>query len=287
MMPILYSVKIFASLIRATLSLFVTFSALSTYLYFKHVIGSETIFLCAGVFLLAAAASAFNQIQERQCDGLMERTRNRPLPAGRLDTWQAVMFSIVSGSLGLGMLLWGANPFAATLGAIAVFVYNGIYTPLKKKTSLALFPGAIAGALPVLIGCAAAVGRIDTRAVCIALFVFSWQMPHFLLLLYQYKEDYRRAGISMLLSNVTSQQLKIIICIWTLAASGVTTLFPIMDIIRSTTPLAIIAVLNIYFISEVYRSLRRKVDVFSTRVLYIYQVVVFAVLIIQGVLTEC
>jgi heme o synthase len=284
MMPILYSIKTIASLARATLSLFVTYSALSSYLYFKHVLSPEAIFLCAGVFFLSCAASALNQVQERQCDGLMERTRNRPLPANRLAPWQAVMFSIVTGSLGLGMLLLGTNPIAAILGSVAILVYNGIYTPMKKKTSLTLFPGAIAGALPVLIGCAAAIGSINVRAIYIALFVFLWQMPHFLLLLYRYKEDYTRAGISMLLSNVSSQRLKIIICIWILAASGVTSLFSLIGIIRSMPLLAIIAALNIYLIIEVYRSLRRKEEIFSTRALYIYQVIIFALLIVQGLI---
>jgi heme o synthase len=282
MMPILYSIKTIASLARVTLSLFVTYSALSSYLYFKRVLNPETIFLSVGVFFLSCAASALNQVQERQCDGLMERTRNRPVPAKRLDTWQAVLFSIVSGSLGFGLLLWGTNSKAALIGAITVFVYNCIYTPLKKKTSLSLFPGAIAGALPVLIGCAAAIGSINAKAVYIAIFAFLWQVPHFLLLFCRYKEDYRRAGFMFL--NVTPLRLKIIITIWILAASGVTTLFPLMGIIRNIPLLAIIAALNIYLMSEVYRSLRRKDEIFSTHILYIYQGIVFTLLIIQGVL---
>jgi heme o synthase len=283
MPPRSFSVQSIVSLARPTLSLFVAFIALSTHLYFRHAPDPETFFLFTGVFLLSCAASALNQIQERETDLLMERTRTRPLPAGRCTVQRTALLSTFLGALGLFLLYWGANPVSALWGAVAVFVYNAIYTPLKKRTPFALFPGAIAGAIPVLIGCAAAIGRIDTKAVYIALFVFLWQVPHFLLLLLRFDDDYRRSGDATLLSRISRERLKVIIRIWMLAAIAVTTLFPIAGIIRTIPLVTAIAGLNIYMMIILLNSFRGNTSLPSTGSLYVYQGIVFVLLIAQGI----
>jgi heme o synthase len=270
------------SLVRPALSLFVSFTALATFVYFRHALGAAAVFLFGGMFLVSCAASALNQVQERDIDGRMERTKARPLPAGRFSIRFGLVFSAALGAFGVTLLYCGANPLSAFLGAAAFVVYNCVYTPLKLKTSLALFPGAIAGALPVLTGCAAGLGRIEAKAVFIAAFVFLWQMPHFLLLLRRHEADYRRSGLATLLSRVSPMRLRILIGIWTLGAGGATMLFPLLGVTRSAAPAAIIAGSNVFLIGAVVRSLRSAPVLPSIRRLYVFQGIVFAALILQG-----
>jgi protoheme IX farnesyltransferase len=269
-------------LARPTLSLFVSFTSLATCIHFRHTVDRGVFFLTWGIFLLSCAASALNQLQERGVDARMERTKARPLAAGRLSARFGTLFSVFLGAIGLWLLYWGANPASALWGAVAVIMYNGVYTPLKTRSASALFPGAVAGALPVLIGCAAGLGRIEAKAVFIAAFVFLWQMPHFLLLLLRHEADYRRSGIVTLLSRISPRRLGLIIGIWTLGAGGATMLFPLLGIVRNLAPAAIIGGLNVFLVVTVVRSLRGIGTLPPVRGLYLYQGGVFAALVIQG-----
>jgi heme o synthase len=273
-----------ALLIRPLLSLFVSFSALSTFFYFRHSIGVEAFYLFSGVFLLACSSSTINQVQEREIDSRMERTRRRPLPLKQFTVGPVIIFSVASGLSGLSLLFWGAYPLAALIGAIAVFTYNFVYTHLKKRTSLALIPGAIAGALPVLIGCAGALGSIEKKAVVITVFMFLWQVPHFLLLLLRFESDYRSAGISTAFLRISPAQLRMVIFIWALAAIAVTALFPMFGIMRSITLIMIIAGLNVWMIIKIANGFRTKTVFPTGRILYIYQGIVLIVLTVQGFL---
>jgi heme o synthase len=273
-----------AALTRPLLSLFVSLSALSVYFYFKGPPSFQAFFLCAGVFLLSCASSAVNQIQEQESDSRMKRTMMRPLPQKQYTARQIFFFSGASGIVGFSLLAWGVRPLSAALAAAAMLLYNGVYTPLKQKTSLALVPGAIAGALPVLIGCAGATGSVGKKAIFIAFFLFLWQMPHFLLLLLRFKEDYRKAGIANWLLQIAPEQLKILIYIWLLAASAMTALFPIAGIVRSVPLLAIIACGNLGIAVVIIKEFRGNTALLSGRVLYAYQGMVFVVLAFQGFL---
>jgi heme o synthase len=286
MQPRPLSIYPIVSLARPTLSLFVSFSAFSVYLYFRNTIDLEAFFLFSGVFLLSCAASALNQIQERHIDAIMERTRARPLPSMQLTMLQTTLFSASAGLLGLGLLFLGTNTVAALFGAVSLFFYNLVYTPLKKRTALALFPGAIAGSLPVLIGCSAATGRIEAKAVYIAIFAFLWQVPHFLLLLLRHKDDYERADIPTLLSKFSAERLRIIIDIWVLAACAATTIFPILRIVRSVPLVAVVTGLNICMVVQLFFSFRGrgKTGLTPAGALYSYQAIVFIVLIAQGII---
>jgi protoheme IX farnesyltransferase len=277
-----FSIKQMMSLTRPMLSLFVSFTSLATCIYFQRTITREAVFLFSGVFSLSCAASALNQLQERRSDSRMERTKIRPLPLGLFKVRFTTILLVILSVLGVSFLYYGANPVAAFMGAVTIFTYNGVYTPLKTKTPFALFPGALAGCLPVLIGCAAGLGRIVPKAVCVAAFVFLWQMPHFLLLLLRYETDYRRSGFATLLSRVSPQRLRTIIRIWTLATGGSTILFPALGIIWSITPAVIILGLCIILIFAVSQPSHGKGSISAIRGLYLYQGSVFAALIIQG-----
>lgn len=152
----------------------------------------------AGTALVAAGASALNQVYERHTDRLMERTRLRPLADGRLGVREAVAFSIVTSVVGLSLLATGANVLSAFVALATLVTYVGIYTPLKPLTSFATVVGAVPGALPPMIGWAAATGELTREAWILFAIVFLWQMPHFLAIAWLYREDYARAGFPLL-----------------------------------------------------------------------------------------
>ncbi|MBA3916687.1 MAG: protoheme IX farnesyltransferase, partial [Acidobacteriales bacterium] len=151
-----------------------------------------------GVALVSCGASVLNQVFERRTDALMLRTAQRPLAAGRLGLGYGVaigMATIVSGSLWLAIT---TNPITGTLTLLTAVMYVGIYTPLKRYTTLATFIGAFPGALPPLIGWTAARGSIEWPAVALFAILFVWQFPHFMAIGWLYREDYGRAGIRVL-----------------------------------------------------------------------------------------
>lgn len=151
-----------------------------------------------GTGLTVAGAAALNCYQEIEADRRMERTRDRPLPAGRLAPGRALAFGLGTGVLGLLILSAGVNVLSAGLALLALLVYTPIYTLLKPRTSLATLVGAIPGALPPAIGWAGAVGRIDPPALVLCAIMFVWQPPHFLALALFRESDYERADLAML-----------------------------------------------------------------------------------------
>lgn len=158
------------------------------------------LFLAAmvGTGLVAAGASSLNQLVERESDGRMERTRGRPLPAGRLDGAAALGLGLGLAALGTAILWTAANPLTAGLGAATLALYVALYTPLKRHSSLCTIVGAVPGALPPVMGWAAAAGQLSAGAWVLFGILFFWQMPHFLAIAWTYRDDYRRGGQPML-----------------------------------------------------------------------------------------
>lgn len=151
-----------------------------------------------GTALVAGGAAALNQVWERRTDALMRRTSTRPVPAGRLRATEGATFGLVLSAIGLVQLALGVNGIAAAVAAATLVSYVLVYTPLKTRTSLATLVGAIPGALPPVIGWAAATGDISLPSLVLFGIVFFWQMPHFLAIAWMYRDDYARAGIPML-----------------------------------------------------------------------------------------
>ena len=152
----------------------------------------------AGTALVAAGASALNMLFERRTDALMLRTRNRPVAAGRLRTAEALGFGLALTLAGLGVLRFGTGPLSALVALVTWASYLFAYTPLKTRTSLSTIVGAFPGALPPVIGWAAARGQIEPGAVVLFAILFLWQIPHFLAIAWIYREDYARGGLPML-----------------------------------------------------------------------------------------
>ncbi len=151
-----------------------------------------------GVALSAAGSAALNQYLEREFDALMDRTRQRPLPAGRMRPERALVFGLVCIVVGIVALNWLAGTLCAFLGVISVVTYVAIYTPLKRVTTFNTLVGAVTGALPPMIGWAAATGSVDDGAWMLFGILFVWQLPHFFAIAWLYREDYAKAGMRML-----------------------------------------------------------------------------------------
>jgi len=153
----------------------------------------------AGAALVAAGASALNQLMERDIDARMQRTQDRPLPAGRLQPIQVLVFGVGSALGGVAYLaLTLSKPLAAVVAALTLVIYVFIYTPLKRRTPLNTLVGAIAGALPPVIGWTAVRGSLSAEIGALCVILFLWQVPHFLAIAWIYRLDYCRAGLCML-----------------------------------------------------------------------------------------
>lgn len=159
---------------------------------------SLLLFTLVGTALLAAGANALNHYAERDADALMKRTRDRPLPAGRLEPWAALVFAVTISAAGTAGLWLFVNPLTAVLGVVALLSYIFAYTPLKSRTSLCTIVGAVPGAIPPMMGWTAVRGELDVLAWVLFSIVFLWQLPHFLAIAWLYRGDYERAGLPML-----------------------------------------------------------------------------------------
>ena len=151
-----------------------------------------------GSALVAGAAAALNQLSERDIDDTMERTRHRPIPSGRVQPWEACILAAFLAGLGLTELAIGANILASVVALVTLVSYIAIYTPLKRRTSWSTLIGAVPGALPPVIGWAAARGALGVEAWVLFGIVFLWQLPHFHALSWMYREDFRKANLPLM-----------------------------------------------------------------------------------------
>ena len=176
------------------------------------------LYTAVGIFLLACGSSAINHYQERDRDALMERTRNRPIPSGRISAKGALLYALVLSAAGSYLLYYSSGMLAMQLGLLALLWYNAIYTPLKRKTAFAVIPGAVIGAIPPLVGWVAGGGSLeDARAWIMAFFFFIWQVPHFWLLMLKYGKEYEKAGFPSITQIYTESQIKHVTFIWVMA----------------------------------------------------------------------
>ena len=190
----------YSQFIKLRLSLLVVFSAAVGYLLGLNGPldwGILTLVLLGGT-LVTASSNGFNQVMERETDKLMNRTSARPVPAGRMSISEGIISSALMGATGI-LLLWiFVNPLTGFLSLMSLLLYTLAYTPLKKVTPLAVFVGAIPGAMPPLIGWVAATGSVGPAAIALYALQFIWQFPHFWALAWVLDEDYKRAGFKML-----------------------------------------------------------------------------------------
>lgn len=191
-------VKDFKEITKMGLSISVVFSSLAGYALGAETISVITLFLLAiGGYFMVGASNAYNQIIERDLDALMDRTKNRPIPAGRMSVNTAFIIATSFTVLGL-ITLYIINPKTAMYGAISIFLYTSVYTPLKTKTPLSVFVGALPGAIPFMLGWVAARNEFGIEPGTLFAIQFFWQFPHFWAIGWFLHEDYKKAGFFML-----------------------------------------------------------------------------------------
>jgi heme o synthase len=212
-------------------------SALSTatgYAVFARGLDRGAIPACLGALLLSAGASVLNEWQERDVDARMARTRGRPLPAGAMSPAAALVLAALLACSGFAVLLAASRPASTLLGLLAVGWYNGVYTPLKRVTALAVVPGALIGAIPPAIGWTAAGGSVaDPRILCLAFFFFVWQLPHFWLLLQLHAADYERAGFPTLTALLSPRGVARLTLVWMMTTAASSLLLPLYGVVSS------------------------------------------------------
>ena len=192
------SAKILISLTKARLALSVVFSSIAGYFLAVNVVDfNELILLVVGGYSIVGASNSFNQIIEKDKDILMDRTKNRPLPAKEITTQTAFWISVFLTLIGL-LCLYFINYKTAFFAAISVFLYTCVYTPLKPITPLSVFVGAIPGAIPFMLGWVAATGSFGIEPGTLFMIQFFWQFPHFWALGWMLDDDYKKAGFIML-----------------------------------------------------------------------------------------
>ncbi len=185
-------------LTKVGLSLSVVFSSVAGYLLAAEEVSYTILLLLSvGGFLMVGASNAFNQIIERNTDSLMQRTKNRPLATGRMSVTMAMFVAVSFTILGIG-ILYAINPKSALFGAISIFLYTCVYTPLKPVTPLCVFVGAFPGAIPFMLGWVAATNTFGKEAGLLFLIQFFWQFPHFWAIGWLQDEEYKKAGFNML-----------------------------------------------------------------------------------------
>lgn len=208
----------------------------------------------AGVFLLSSGSAAINHIEEATTDLQMDRTRNRPLPAGTITRWQAWLFAILLIGAGLLLMLQLNSAIPAILGVGNIFLYNGLYTPLKRVTAFAAIPGALIGAIPPLIGWTAADGQLTHyHAILLAFLFFIGQIPHFWLILLINTNDYERAGFPTLRRHFSEQQIARLTLFWILATAMSALMLVLFGIISSLA-ISLLVLTTILYLLYSFRS---------------------------------
>lgn len=188
----------FKQLTKVGLSVSVVFTSITGYLLGVDEVDYTTILLLGiGGYFMVGASNAFNQIIEKDIDAIMTRTKNRPLPSGRMSVSIAMIIAVSFTIIGLS-ILYGIHPKCALFGAISIFLYTSAYTPLKSYTPLAVFVGAIPGAIPFMLGWVAATGKFGIEAGFLFMIQFFWQFPHFWAIGWLQYEEYSKAGLHML-----------------------------------------------------------------------------------------
>ena len=235
--------------------------------------------LLCGAALAAGGAAALNQWLEQKTDAVMERTKSRPLPTGLVSTTQAVLWGLFLSIAGVTQLWFGANPLTGMLGLSTIVSYIAIYTPLKQRSRWATEFGAISGALPPLIGWAAAEGRISALGWILFGILFFWQIPHFMAIAWTYRRDYASVSFPML-SVVDPEGGRV--ARWSLIHAVLLVLVSLLPSIlgfASPAYLGVAAILGIWFLVLAGRFLRSREREVSARRLFFYSILYLPLLL--------
>lgn len=244
----------FKEITKAGLSISVVFSSIAGYFLGILDISSfswVTLFmLSVGGYCMVGASNTFNQIIEKDLDKLMDRTKNRPIAAGRISVNTGFIIASALTLLGL-IILYNINPKTAMFGAVSIFLYTSIYTPLKTVTPLSVFVGAIPGAIPFMLGWVAATDEFSLEAGTLFLIQFFWQFPHFWAIGWFLFDDYIKAGFFMLPTGKKDKGTAlqtILYTIWLIIASLLPAIFPYIGIVGSRLYLSPISAIIVFLL---------------------------------------
>lgn len=261
----------FKEITKAGLSLSVVFSSIAGYFLgiydWSEVSVMTLLMLAVGGYCMVGASNAYNQIIERDLDLKMDRTRNRPIPSGRIQPSKALVLAIILTVIGI-VILYNINPKTAMFGAVSIFLYTSVYTPLKTVTPLSVFVGAIPGAIPFMLGWVAATDQFSLEAGTLFIIQFFWQFPHFWAIGWFLYEDYKKGGFFMLPSGKkdTSTAIQVIVYIvWMVIASLLPAIFPYIGLGASrlylTLPTAfLVFVLGVWMLYKGVQLYQKRTD---------------------------
>ena len=277
----------FAELVKARLTLLVLLTtAVGFYLGANSPINYAALFhVVFGTAAAAAGAAALNQWWEYRLDALMHRTKTRPVPAGRMRPLEAFILGLALSILGVIYLAIACNILSALLASITIAIYIFAYTPLKRTSTANTAVGAIPGALPPVIGWAAARGRLDLEAWSLFTIMVLWQLPHFFAIAWMYRDDYSRAGFRMISSDdqtgERSASQSVFFCILLLIVAGLPAFLGMVTMLYLPAELF----LGGLFVAVAMRFLRMRTAI-SARALFIMSIIYLPLLLIALVLTK-
>lgn len=262
--------RAYFELLKFRLSFLVSFSC-----GFGYILGANGsidwlhfIVICTGGFLVSGASVTINQIIEKDLDVLMTRTQNRPLPTGRITPNQAAIFAFIVGAVGITILYSYTNVLTTLLSILSMVLYSFVYTPLKRVGPIAVFVGAIPGALPPLLGWTAATGHISIEALIIFGIQFIWQFPHFWAIAWVADEDYKKAGFKLLPSGGKKDlNTAIQIMIYTLFLIPVG-LLPAKFGITGLDSAIVVTVCGVLFLSQTFALMRTGTRQSALRIMF-------------------
>ncbi len=255
------NIKIIMELSKIRITSFVGISTFVGYVLYSKSLSTKMILPIIGVFILSCGSSALNHYQERFADALMDRTKGRPIPSGRISANNALIISLIMIFIALIVIYLSSNIISVLLSMLALIWYNFVYTPLKKKFAMAVVPGSLIGALPPMIGYTAAGGSpFDYQILLLSMFFFIWQIPHFWLLLLIFNNDYEKAKYPTLTKIFSNQQLSRITFIWIISLSLCSFLFFGFDDSYNTFSVIAIIISSVWMIFESSKIITKHIE---------------------------
>ncbi len=275
-----------AQLTKVRISAAASFTAAAGYIAFARTFHVELLVACLGTVLMAMGSSTLNEFQERELDARMPRTRNRPLPRGSFTPGAALALGLSLGFLGFGVLLLAHGWAPALLGALAMAWYNGLYTPLKRRTPFAVVPGSLIGAIPPALGWTAAGGQLlDPGNLALCFIFFIWQVPHFWLLMGLHEEGYAQAGFPTLHGRFRPDQVARLIFTWMAFTALATPLLPAFRTLSGLPAMALLGAVSLWLLAKGLGLLHKELDAKLCRRTFM-QINVFALVLILAVVLD-
>ena len=256
--------KLLLEINKVRITFAVTLTMLAGYALAKNAIDTGVILPMLGIFILACGAAALNHYQDKDRDALMKRTMERPIPSGKISGNKVLIISFAEIILGTYLIYLGSGFLAAQLGLLALIWYNAIYTPLKRKTAVAVIPGSIIGSIPPMVGWVAGGGSLtDPRLLILAFFFFVWQVPHFWLLMLNYGKEYENAGYPSITAKISKQQIKNATFIWTAATAIAALMLPVYGLVTTLFFKMIIIIAAVWLVAVFAPLLQKRKKEFN------------------------